>query len=342
MTSPGMVDVFTDTEIETAVAANPAGYAIAALADSDPHILTLSADLSSPLAEFRTRHPGRYIELGIAETNSISVAAGLAACGHVPYIFSMSPFGVLKCAEQLRTDAAYNHLPLRIVGRLSGLAMGFFGTSHHAVEDIAVARAITGMTVVAPADARSVVALMRSTAGLAGPVYLRIPERPPAVYGTDPVFEFGQWPRLRAGDDVTLIGHGMGVGLAVRAAAALAADGIETDVYDAAYLKPFDEAALADSAARTGRVVTVEEHSEVGGLASIVAETAGRRRLGAALRAVALPDADLEVGMPAALYEYYGLTVAGVVAAALELVQSASAESSRPLRAQAFRDPANP
>ena len=122
---------------------------------------------------------------------------------------------------------------------------------------------------------------------------------------------------------MTLIGHGLGLGLAVRAAAALAADGVEADVYDAAYLKPFDEAALAETAARTGRVVTVEEHSEVGGLASIVAETAGRQRLGAALRAVALPDADLEVGMPAALYEYYGLTTDGVVAAALELMREA-------------------
>jgi transketolase len=337
-----MVDVFTDTEIETAVAANPAGYAIAALADEDARILTLSADLSSPLAEFRERHPGRYIELGIAETNSISVAAGLAACGHVPYIFSMSPFGVLKCAEQLRTDAAYNHLPLRLVGRLSGLAMGFFGTSHHAVEDIAVARAITGMTVVAPADARSVVALMRATAELAGPVYLRIPERSPAVYGADPVFAFGQWPRLRAGDDVTLIGHGMGLGLAMQAAAALAVDGVEADVYDAAYLKPFDEAALVETAARTGRVVTVEEHNEIGGLASIVAETVGRRRLGTALRAVALPDADLEVGVPAALYEYYGLTTDRVVAAALELVKSTGTESSRsPLPPRTFRDTAS-
>ncbi|MBO0824640.1 MAG: transketolase [Actinobacteria bacterium] len=320
-TNPGMVDVFTDTEIETAVAANPAGYAIAALADTDPRIVTLSADLSSPLAEFRERHPDRYIELGIAETNSVSVAAGLASCGHVPYIFSMSPFGVLKCAEQLRTDVAYNHLPLRLVGRLSGLAMGFFGTSHHAVEDIAVARAITNMTVVAPADARSVVALMRATAGLEGPVYLRIPERPSAAYGEDPTFGFGQWQHLRPGGDVSLIGYGMGVGLAVRAASALLVDGIEADVYDAAYLKPFDEAALAATAARTGRVVTVEEHSEIGGLASIVAEFAGRQRLDVALRAVALPDADLEVGVPADLYEYYGLTVDGVVAAARDLVR---------------------
>jgi len=320
---PGMVDVFTDTEIETAVSANPAGYAIAALADADPRVLTLSADLSSPLAEFRERHPSRYIELGIAETNSVSVAAGLAASGFVPYIFSMSPFGVLKCAEQLRTDVAYNHLPVRLVGRLSGLAMGFFGTSHHAVEDIAVARSITNMTVVAPADASAVVSLMRSTAGLDGPVYLRIPERPPAVYRAAPGFGYGAWLRLRSGADVSLIGHGLGVGLAVGAAAALAARGIESDVYDAAYLKPFDEAALVQTAARTGRVVTVEEHSEIGGLASIVAEVAGRRGLTVALGAVALPDADLEVGIPADLYEYYGLTVTGVVTAALELARPA-------------------
>ncbi|HXZ63804.1 MAG TPA: transketolase C-terminal domain-containing protein [Streptosporangiaceae bacterium] len=319
--SSGMVDVFTDTEIETAVAANPAGYAIAALADADPRVLTLSADLSSPLAEFRERHPGRYIELGIAETNSVSVAAGLAASGFVPYIFSMSPFGVLKCAEQLRTDAAYNHLPVRLVGRLSGLAMGFFGTSHHAVEDIAVARSITNMTVVAPADASAVVSLMRSTAALDGPVYLRIPERPPTVYRAAPTFGYGRWLRLRTGADVSLIGHGLGVGLAVGAAAALAAQGIEADVYDAAYLKPFDEAALVQTAARTGRVVTVEEHSEIGGLASIVAEVVGRHRLTVALGAVALPDADLEVGIPADLYEYYGLTVPGVVTAALELAR---------------------
>jgi len=318
---PGMVDVFSDAAIETAVAANPAGYAIARMADHDSRIVTLSADLSSPLAEFRERHPGRYIELGIAETNSVSVAAGLAACGLVPYIFSMAPFGVLKCAEQLRTDVAYNHLPVRLVARLSGLAMGYFGTSHHAVEDVAVARSITNMTVVAPADSYAVLSLMQSTAHLDGPVYLRISERPPTVYESQPAIGYGRWLPLRSGADVTLAGHGMGVGLAMQAATALAAEGIEADVLDAAYLKPFDEEALAASAARTGRVVTVEEHTAVGGLASIVAEVAGRRRLAVGLATVGLPDTDLEVGMPADLYEYYGLTAGGVVTAARALVQ---------------------
>jgi len=311
-TRPGMVDVFSDVEIETALAANPAGYAIAELADEDPRILTLSADLSTPLADFRQRHPDRYIELGIAETNSVSVAAGLATCGHVPYIFSMAPFGVLKCAEQLRTDAAYNHLPVRLVGRLTGLAMGFFGTSHHAVEDIAVARAIPNMRVVAPADAYSALSIIRDTVDVHGPVYIRISERSPNVYREPPDFYPGEWRQLRTGSDVTLIGHGMGVGLAVRTAAELAKDGIEADVYDAVYLKPFAADEVAEIIARTGRVVTIEDHSEIGGLGSIVAEVAGKYRVSAALRSVSLPDWDLEVGMPAELYDFYGLTVEGV------------------------------
>jgi transketolase len=316
-----MLDVFSDTEVQNAPSANPSGQALADLGDSDPRVLTLSADLANTLAEFRERHPGRYIELGIAETNSVSLAAGLATCGFVPYIFSMAPFGVIKCAEQLRTDVAYNHLPVRLVGRLSGLAMGFFGTSHHAIEDIAIARTLPNMTIVAPADGNAVLSLIRSTAALDGPLFIRVSEGTTPVYDAIPVFERGRWQRLREGSDVTLVGHGMGVGLAVAAAAELAAEGVEADVYDAAYLKPFDEEAIVATAARTGAIVTVEDHSEVGGLGSIVAEVAGRRKLGVDLASVALPDVDLEVGVPAELYEYYGLTPAGVVRAALKLTR---------------------
>jgi transketolase len=317
--APKMVDVFSDAEIDTALATNPAGVAIAAMADANPRIVTLTADLSTVLADFRERHPERYIELGIAETNSISVAAGLATCGYLPYIYSMSPFGILKCAEQIRTDLAYNHLPVRLVGRLAGLAMGFFGTSHHAVEDVAVARTLTGMTVVAPADSNAVLSLMRSTEGHQGPVYIRVSEGAGQVYSAPPAFEFGRWLRLRTGAQVSLIGHGMGVGLAVRAAEELAGRGVRADVYDAAFLKPVDEGAIVDTARRTGAVLTIEDHNEVGGLASIVAETVGRSGLAVRLDRVALPDRDLEVGLPAELYEYYQLTTDGVVAKAMAL-----------------------
>jgi transketolase len=323
--TPKMVDVFSDVERETAYKVNPAGYAVTELAATDDRILTLTADLSNTLAEFREKFPERYIELGIAETNSVSFAAGLASCGYVPYIYSMAPFGVLKTAEQLRTDVDYNHLPVRLVGRLSGLAMGYFGTSHYAVEDIAIARTLNNTLVIAPADAASTVALMKLVATTDAPAYIRIAEAPEQVYAEAPEVEIGKWPQLASGGHVTIAAHGMGVGLAVAAARLLAErDGIEADVFDAAFLKPFDEAALAESVAKTGKVLTVEDHSVVGGLGSIVAETVARRRLHADLDQVALPAVDLEVGVPAELYEHYGLTVAGVAKKALDLVKGGS------------------
>ena len=322
MATKKMVDVFSDIDRDTALKANPSGYAITELAAEDDRIVTLTADLSNVLAEFRKAFPERYIELGIAETNSVSLAAGMASCGFRPYIFSMAPFGVLKTAEQLRTDADYNHLPVRLVGRLSGLAMGYFGTSHYAVEDLAIARMMANTTVVAPADPNAVLGIMRATADLDGPVYIRIAEATDPVYDEVPEFAHGQWPRLREGHDITLAGHGMGVGLAVGAAKVLQDEhGIGADVYDAAYIKPFDEAAIVATASRTGKVLTIEDHIEIGGLGSIVAETVGRHKLAVDLMQAALPDKDLEVGVPAELYEYYGLTVPGVVAKALELMK---------------------
>jgi transketolase len=322
MAEKKMVDVFSDIERETSMAANPAGYTVTELGAEDERIVTLAADMSNMVAEFIAKFPERYIEVGIAETNSVSLAAGLASAGLIPYVYSMAPFGMLKVAEQWRSDVDYNHLPVRLVGRLSGVAMGYFGTSHYAVEDIAVARTMNNTVVLSPADAASCVSLMRSTASLEVPVYIRIAEAAPKVYDEAPEYEYGKWPRLRSGGDVTLIGHGMGVGLAAQAAEVLfEQDSVEADVFDAAYLRPFDEAALLRSAEKTGRILTVEEHSVVGGLGAIVAETVARAGLSVKLDQVALPDQDLEVGVPAELYEYYGLTPAHVAKKALNLAR---------------------
>ena len=317
-----MVDVFSDVDRETAMTANPAGYAVAELGAEDERIVTMAADMSNTVADFIAKFPDRYIELGIAETNSVSVAAGLATAGLLPYIYSMSPFGMLKTAEQWRTDVDYNHLPVRLVGRLSGLAMGYFGTSHYAVEDIAIARTMNNTTVLSPGDPASTVSLMRSTAGLDGPVYIRIAEGVGKVYDEAPEYVHGKWPKLRSGGDITLIGHGLGLALAAAAAELLFEhDSIEADVFDAAYLRPYDEESLLASARKTGHVLTVEEHSVVGGLGSLCAEAIGRAGLSVRMGQVALPDKDLEVGVPAELYEYYGLTPASVVAHARKLVR---------------------
>jgi transketolase len=199
--------------------------------------------------------------------------------------------------------------------------MGYFGTSHYAVEDIAIARTMNNTTVLSPGDPASTVSLMRSTADLDGPVYIRIAEGVGKVYDEAPEYARGQWPRLRSGGDITLIGHGLGLGLVAAAAERLFEhDSIEADVFDAAYLRPYDEAALLASAEKTGHVLTIEEHSVVGGLGTIVAETVARAGLSVRLDQVALPDRDLEVGVPAELYEYYGLTAANVTAKARNLV----------------------
>jgi transketolase len=321
-TPPKMVDVFSDSDLDTDILTNPAGYVIAELAETDPRIVTLTSDMGRVLADFRARFPDRYIEMGIAETNTISVAAGLASCGFRPYVYAMSSFGILKCAEQLRTDVAYNHLPVTLVGRLSGLALGFFGTSHHAVEDVAMARSLTNMVVIAPADSNAVLGLMRSTADLDGPRYIRVAEGALPVYEEPPQIAFGSWPRLRRGADISLIGHGMGAGLAMAVAERLESQGVHADVYDAAFLKPHDEDALIDTARRTGRILTIEEHSEIGGLASVVAESLGRHGVAARLDCCALPDQDLEVGTPAQLHEYYGLTPDAVWERATRLLAS--------------------
>jgi transketolase len=322
MAEKKMVDVFSDVDRDTAMTANPAGFAVTELGAEDERIVTMAADMSNTVAEFIAKFPERYIEVGIAETNSVSLAAGLASAGLVPYIYSMSPFGMLKTCEQWRTDVDYNHLPVRLVGRLSGLAMGYFGTSHYAVEDIAIARTMNNTVVLSPGDAASCVALMRATAGIEGPVYIRIAEGVGKVYDQAPQYEHGQWPRLRSGGDVTLIGHGRGLGLAAEAAELLYEhDSVEADVFDAAYLRPYDETALLASAEKTGRVLTVEEHSVVGGLGTIVAEAVARAGLSVKLDQVALPDQDLEVGVPAELYEYYGLTPANVAKRALRLAR---------------------
>ena len=291
------------------------------LVEERDDVVVLSADMGAAVGDLRDRHPDRYFELGIAETNVVSVAAGMAACGLRPYVVSMGPFGAIKCAEQLRADVAYTRLPVRFVARLSGLAMGFFGTSHHAVEDIAIARSITNLTVVAPSDERSTVALLRSTVDHPGPVFFRVSESAQyEVYPELPRLQPGRFATVRAGTDATVIATGVGVGAALGAAGVLEAEGISVEVLDAVYLKPLDEEEILRAAGTTGAILTVEEHGVVGGLGAAVAEVLGRYEAPARMRIHGLPDADLDVALPAALLERYGLTPAGVADEVRELL----------------------
>lgn len=292
------------------------GLALADLADRREDVVMVSPDMGiTPVGgAFAARHPDRFVDAGIAEANAISLAAGLAAEGFIPYVVCMAAFGMLKCAEQIRTDLAFTGLPVRILAAWSGLAMGYFGTSHHAVEDIAVARSITNLTLVAPCDEMSGRALLASTVDHAGPVMFRLGDgQEKEVYSEEPVVERGRFAVARPGDDVTVIATGREVGESMLAAEVLAGQGIDVGVLDAAYLKPIDEDAIIDAAQRTGRILTVEEHNVVGGLGTAVAEVVARSGVLTRLTQHGLPDVDLLAGVPGELYERYELNCDGIV-----------------------------
>lgn len=298
---------------------------LADIADHRPDIVMLTADLttSNRGGDFLFRHPQRYFDVGIAEQNMMGIAAGLASCGYRPFVTTFASFASLLCAEHLRTDLAYTQMPVCVLAHHAGISMGFYGTSHHAVEDIALTRAISGLNVISPCDGNATRAAVRAALEIDGPTYVRLGRgREPDVYDAPPNLRPGKWINLRTGTDGTLIATGLGVHLALGAASALSQrDGIEMAVVDAAWLKPIDEAAIADAAGR-GLIITVEEHNPVGGLTSAVAEVlVGLEGPRVPLRGCTLPDGYSLVAPPSRLYRRYGLTIEGVTEQARQIFE---------------------
>lgn len=302
------------------------GEELAALADHDERIAVLTADLarSNRAADFATRHPDRFFNLGIAEKNMITVAAGLAAEGFVPYAATFASFAALLGCEQIRTDCAYPHLPVRVVGHHSGMSMGFYGTSHHSLEDLGLLSCIADLTVVAVSDANHLRAVLRASLDHPGAMYIRLGRgRDPEVYAEVPGLQFGKANRLIDGSDLTIIATGSEVRPALDAAHALTSEGIRTRVVDMHTISPLDVEEVAAAAQETGAILTVEEGNRTGGLGTLVAQTlleggfAGRdlrfRRHG-------VPDEHVPVGPPAALYAHYKLDAPGITTVARELL----------------------
>lgn len=293
-----------------------AGEELANLVDDGHDIVVLTADLSTSnrLTDFQARHPARFFNVGIAEQNMMSIGAGMAACGHQAWVSTFAAFASLLCAEHLRTDMAYPNLPVRILAHHAGISMGFYGTSHHAVEDIAVTRAIAGMTVMAPCDAATLRACVRATLDEPGPVYLRLGRgNDPDVHESNVEVPRGRFLRVREGNDVTVIATGIGVNAAVGAAERMAGDGVTVRVLDAVYLKPLDVDAIEIAARETGRILVVEEHNVIGGLGTAVAEAVAMLGVPARIAKLGIEDQYALVAPPSHLYRHYGLTADGVV-----------------------------
>jgi transketolase len=294
-----------------------AGRVLADLADQDPRIMVLTADLkySNQTVEFERRHPDRFLNTGIAEQFMVSAAAGLAAMGFIPYAATFASFVGLLALEQIRTDLAYPGVQVRLLAHHAGISMGYYGTSHHALEDIGALRSIPGLTIVAPCDAPSLEAMLRATVDAPGPFYIRTSRgRDPQVYADRARIAVGRMTVLRDGADIAVMANGTLVHPSLEAADILAREGIGVAVLDCHTIAPFDEEAVRRWAERTGRVLITEEHYEYGGIASIVADVLVQHRLGGvAVHRAGLPREYAVIGPPHHLYAHYRLDRDGMV-----------------------------
>jgi transketolase len=275
-----------------------------------PEIIVLDADLSKSTrtAAFAKAFPGRFHDMGIAEQDMLATAAGLAASGLTPFASTFAIFGTGRAWEQLRNSVCYPSLSVKLVATHGGITVGEDGGSHQAVEDLALTRVIPNLRVIVPADGRETEQVIEHVARTPGPFYVRLPRgEGPEVHPPDYRFELGRAAELRSGSDVTLCACGLMVAVALEAAQLLAAEGVSARVLNLSSLKPLDEAALTRAAAETGAIVTVEEHSVIGGLGGAVCEALAARAPVPVVRHGIL-DQFGQSGTAAALLAHYGLT----------------------------------
>jgi len=294
------------------------GEALVELGAADPRIVVLDADVSSSTQTclFAAAYPDRFFNFGIAEANMVSAAAGLAACGFVPVVSTFALFLSLRASEQVRAQIASTGLNVTLVGGYAGLSDYADGASHQSVEDLAVMRAIPGMTVLAPSDATLTRQALAASIHHAGPVFLRVSrEGVGEDYSRHSPFAIGKGIVLQPGRDVTLISTGTMARLSRAAARKLAGGGVSVGVMDMHTVKPLDEKLVVQAACQSGAIVTVEEHSTIGGLGSAVCEAVCRRRPVPVIRC-GIPDRFGESGSYPEILTRAGLSVDAIVNAA--------------------------
>ena len=296
------------------------------LARENERIFLLVGDVGYSLVEpFAQEFPDRFVNIGIAEQNMIGIASGLALCDKVVFTYSLANFPTLRCLEQIRNDVCYHNANVKIVSSGGGLAYGSLGATHHVTEDLAIMRALPNMTVVAPGDPVEAALATQAIAEWAGPCYLRLVKTgDPIVHQSTPDFQIGKATKLREGRDVTLIATGGMLYDTVQAAERLAQQGFQSRVLGMHTIKPLDTEAVLSAAAETSIIVTIEEHSIIGGLGGAVAELLAElcdshikfKRMG-------LNDSFCsQVGSQEYLRKTYSLSIEGVVSTVICLLES--------------------
>lgn len=263
------------SEVKKIATRDSYGTALVEIGKEHDDLIVLDADLAeaTKTVKFKNEFPDRHIDCGIAEANLIGVAAGLSTCGKVPFASSFAMFAAGRAFEQVRNTVGYPHLNVKIGATHAGISVGEDGATHQCNEDIALMRTIPGMTIINPSDDAEARAAVHAAYEMNGPVYLRFGRlAAPVIHDDDYKFELGKGIVEREGSDVTIVATGLMVSMALEAAEKLAADGIDAEVVNIHTIKPIDKDIIIESAKKTGKLVTVEEHSVIGGLGSAVEE----------------------------------------------------------------------
>ncbi len=300
------------------------GNALAELGKEHEDVVVLDADLAAATKTgiFKKAFPQRHIDCGIAESNMMGVAAGIATTGKVPFASSFAMFAAGRAFEQVRNSIGYPHLNVKIGATHAGISVGEDGASHQCNEDIALMRTIPGMVVINPSDDIEAKAAVRAAYEHEGPVYLRFGRLAVPVINDneDYKFELGKAVTLREGTDVTIIASGLPVSESLAAAQKLAADGIGAAVINMHTIKPLDEEAVIKAAKKTGKIVTVEEHSVIGGLGSAVCDVVAQKAPARVLK-IGINDVFGESGPAVQLIKKYGLDAESIYEKVKEFVK---------------------
>ena len=303
------------SEVKKIATRDSYGNALASLGREHENLVVLDADLAAATKTgiFKKEFPERHIDCGIAEANMIGIAAGLASTGKVPFCSSFAMFAAGRTFEQIRNSVGYPHLNVKIGATHAGISVGEDGATHQCNEDIALMRTIPGMTIINPSDDVEAKAAVKAAYEMEGPVYLRFGRLAVPVINDrdDYKFEIGKGVVLKEGTDLTLIATGLEVAESLAAAEKLEADGISVELINMHTIKPLDVDLVVRSAAKTGKVVTVEEHSIIGGLGSAVAEVLAEKQPAKLLR-IGVEDRFGESGPALKLLEKYELDAAGI------------------------------
>ncbi|MBC5686468.1 transketolase family protein [Roseburia sp. NSJ-9] len=303
------------SEVKKIATRDSYGNALASLGREHENLVVLDADLAAATKTgiFKKEFPERHIDCGIAEANMIGIAAGLASTGKVPFCSSFAMFAAGRTFEQIRNSVGYPHLNVKIGATHAGISVGEDGATHQCNEDIALMRTIPGMTIINPSDDIEAKAAVKAAYEMEGPVYLRFGRLAVPVINDrdDYKFEIGKGVVLKEGTDLTLIATGLEVAESLAAAEKLEAEGISVEVINMHTIKPLDVDLVVRSAAKTGKVVTVEEHSIIGGLGSAVAEVIAEKQPAKLLR-IGVEDRFGESGPALKLLEKYELDAAGI------------------------------